>query len=801
MTADLRETLQSTLGSGFTVERELGGGGMSRVFVARDTTLDRSIVVKVLPADAAADVPIERFKREIAVAARLQHPHIVPLLSAGDLRGLPYYTMPYVDGESLRARLARGDRLSISECTSILKDVARAIGYAHDHGVVHRDIKPENILLTGGSAVVTDFGIAKAIAQAKTLPTQHPQAPSTLTQVGASIGTPAYMSPEQSSGDPATDHRTDIYSFGCVAYEMLAGGLPFAGPTPHQFLKAHLGDMPTPIEERRPDCPPALAQLVMRCLEKDPARRPQSAAELLQSLDVAATPAPPLVWMAHRSRRWMTVVTVVALLVIGAVYAVARSGAGGAGEKRIAVIPFANVGGDSTQQYFADGVSDELTTALGRVPGVHVASRNLTYRYRGQRDVDARAVGKALDVGYVVQGTVRRAGGRLRISAQLASASDGGEVWADVIERDSSDVFRAQDEIAKAIIVAVQPRLTPRSKEVTGLSQTQGTSNAEAYDLYLRGRFLLDRRGAGVALAVQNFEQAIAKDPAFGRAYAGLSLALELMPYFGRVSAIQVRPRALEAALRALSIDSTLAEAHAALGMLYQHQYKWTQALEELRRAVAYSPDDASVRVQLGRTLLYVGDYQGAKTEFETARRIDRYSAVASSWVSTTFAIGGEADSAIAELHRAIQLDSMSLTALGGGAQTLLQVGRVDEARELLRRMPTSDVYYRYRGYVLAKLGERAEALRLIREMRTERPRPWLGEMTIALTALGLGDTALALSSLERATDAQEIWPTYVALMQPLYDPIRGSPRFAALVRRVGLDAKIFTSPNGGRPH
>jgi TolB-like protein/tetratricopeptide (TPR) repeat protein len=799
--ADLRDTLQTTLGSGYTVERELGGGGMSRVFVARDRTLDRSIVVKVLPAEAAADVPIERFKREIALAARLQHPHIVPLLSAGDLRGLPYYTMPYVDGESLRARLLRGEKLSISECVSILKDLARALAYAHEHGVVHRDIKPENILLTGGSAVVTDFGIAKAIVSARTAEGGEPGAERTLTQVGASMGTPAYMSPEQISGDPSTNHRTDIYAFGCVGYELLAGAPPFSGP-PHRLFSAHLGDTPRPILEMRPDCSPSLAELVMRCLEKDPERRPQSAAELLQSLDFASTPtARTLEWSPPKSRRSLAVIaTLVGAAVVVAGYLVLRARPDVAVEKRLAVIPFANVGGDSAQQYFADGVSDELTTALGRVPGVQVSSRNLAYRYRGQRDVDARSVGRALDVGYVVQGSVRRAGGRLRISAQLTSAKDGAEVWADVIERDAGDVFRAQDDITKAIIGAVQPRLASRAKAATSVNTAQGTSNVEAYDLYLRGRFLLERRGRGVELSIDNFNEAIAKDSSFGRAYAGLALALELMPYFSGVPAPDVRAAAWEAAQHALAIDSTLADAHAALGMLYEHEYQWKPALEQLRRALEYNPADASVRLQLGRTLLYTGDLYAAKAQFEQGRKDDPYSALMSSWLSSAFALAGQTDSAVAELHRAFELDSTNLVALGAGSQMLVDAGRIDEARALLRRMPDIPMLLRYKGYVAARTGNRAEALRILRKFEAEHPRSWLGEYTIALTAVGLGDTARALGALERATDAREIWPTFVPLMQPLYDPLRGSPRFAALIRRVGLDEKIFTAPNGGRP-
>ena len=288
MSEEVREQLQATLGTAFTVDRELGGGGMSRVFVATDTTLDRQIVVKLLPSQAAPSVSIERFKREIKVAAKLQHPHIVPVLSAGESGGLPFYTMPYVAGESLRHRLAKGGELSVTEAVHILRDVAAALAYAHGQGVVHRDIKPENVLLSGGVAVVTDFGVSKAMDLSIT---DGGHQSTGLTSLGVALGTPAYMSPEQATADPHVDHRSDIYSFGCVAYEMLTGASPFAGRAPQQLLAAHVQDDAEPIERRRPSVPPGLATLVMKCLTKRPGDRPQSAAEVLLALDAIATPS------------------------------------------------------------------------------------------------------------------------------------------------------------------------------------------------------------------------------------------------------------------------------------------------------------------------------------------------------------------------------------------------------------------------------------------------------------------------------------------------------------------------------
>ncbi len=296
---ELREKLQTLLGDAYQIERELGGGGMSRVFAATETAFGRRVVIKVLPAELGAGVNVERFKREIQVAANLQHPHIVPVLTAGEMGDVPFYTMPFIDGQSLRARLAAGP-IPIDECVSLLRDVARALAYAHEHQVVHRDIKPDNVLISGASATVTDFGIAKAISAARATDTLDGTGGGALTQLGMSIGTPTYMAPEQAAADPSTDHRADIYSFGCMAYEMLAGRPPFADLSPQKLLAAHMGARPQPVSELRPDAPPALAEIVMQCLEKDPDARPQRAADIARVLDAVSSGATGPVAAANR---------------------------------------------------------------------------------------------------------------------------------------------------------------------------------------------------------------------------------------------------------------------------------------------------------------------------------------------------------------------------------------------------------------------------------------------------------------------------------------------------------------------
>jgi serine/threonine-protein kinase len=456
LTTDLRALLQSALGNAYTLERELGGGGMSRVFLAVEASLGRRVVIKVLPPELAAEVNVERFKREIQLAARLQHPHIVPLLAAGDLEGLLYYTMPFIDGESLRMRLSREGPVPIADAMRLLREVADALAYAHKHGVVHRDVKPENILLSDGHAAVADFGVAKALSASTST--------SGTTTVGLVLGTLAYMAPEQAAGDPSTDQRADLYSLGIVAYELLTGKPPFAGRPAQAMLAAHATESPPNVLTRRPDLPPARAALVMRLLEKSPDERPQSADEVLRALDTSeagSTTAPdgPPAAETAAPRRIVTrgvlaaigVAAALAAVVFGADALRRSTSSRGAGAERrpgaglpsaarstalasVAVLPMANVGGDPKEEYFADGMTDELASALAKVEGLRVAARSSAFAFKG-KSADARDVAAKLDVQTVIEGSVRRAGSRLRIAAQLINAADGrcsrSSRWAD----------------------------------------------------------------------------------------------------------------------------------------------------------------------------------------------------------------------------------------------------------------------------------------------------------------------------------------------------------------------------------
>ena len=803
---DLLRLVQAALGTTYVVEQEMGGGGStSHVFIANERALGRKVVVKLLNPMLAASINADRFAREIKLAASLQQANIVPLLSAGVAAGCPYYTMPFVDGRSLRDRLGREGPLPVGDAVSILRDVARALSYAHGRGVVHRDIKPGNVLLSGGTAMVTDFGIAKALVAAGTGGHERPERgvgrdlpdlpEITLTEAGASLGTPAYMAPEQATGDPSTDHRADLYAFGCMAYELFSGKPPFHGGPMHKIIVAHLNETPRPITERRADVPPPIAHVIRRCLEKDPADRPQTAAEILAALD-GASPAPaPWTRALGRAPIIAAVATAVALAG-GALYRMNRAPPE---PLTLAAIPFRNVAHDTALDYRSDGIRDEILTAMARVPGVQIVGRSAAYRYRDRLDgSDLRTVARDLGVRLLVTGTLREQNGQVTISAQLNDSSSRAELWAGTFVRESKDFGSIADDIVRTMADTLHARFADRVGARPRQVSTLGTTNPEALDLYLLGQEQLKRRGEGVRQSAANFERAIRLDPKFARAYAALATALQLYPYYVGVRPEELKDTTIATANRALALDSLLADPHVALATAYAQAGRLQQAFAEFQRGVDRDPDDVPARVAYGRYLVITGQPAEALAQLQEGRRVERVSPLISGWIAYAYYSTGQMDSAYAESQKAIQLDSTFLPAANGAMLVRLAQGKLDEARLVaLRTRPDAMTNA---PYVLAKAGDTASANRMLRAMESATPRPWFADPAEALVALALGDTAAALSALERSQRTSgRVWSEYLGIFDRAYDPVRRSPRFIALVKQANLDMGRFDQMRRGR--
>ena len=635
-TDSLHDRLQSTLGTAYTLTRELGGGGMSRVFVARDVTLERDVVVKVLSPDLAAAVSTERFTREIKLAARLQQANIVPLLSAGETDGLPYYTMPFVEGLSLRARLERNGSLPVGEAISVLRDIARALAYAHEHGVVHRDIKPENILLSGDAAVVTDFGIAKALAASKTQASGD-----TLTQTGTSIGTPAYMAPEQAAGDSATDHRADLYALGCVAYELLSGAAPFADRAPRQLLAAHMTEVPAPLEDRCADVPLVLAHLVARCLEKDPDARPQTARAVLAALDgigVTSPSGPRVAASADSTRRRPVILAGIAMAAVAGLAAAAvgvqalrvrRSAtAVPLNDRSIAVLPFENLG-DSADAYFADGVTDAVRGKLGALPGMRVIARASSNQYRASTKTP-QEIGAELGVQYLLTATVRwqkqGAGGvsRVQVRPELVTVRDAALKWQEPFDAALTDVFQVQADIAGRVAGALDVALGDSVKRMLNAAPT---ANLAAYDAYLKGRAIQQGGAAtdpaSLRRAIALHEQAVALDPKFAFAWGELAIARANL-YTRGILTPELARLARAAAEQAEALGPGTAAGANALGAYFRRvEIDNARALAVYENALRTAPNDIALLTSVATAERALGRLDASLQHARQARTLD----------------------------------------------------------------------------------------------------------------------------------------------------------------------------------
>lgn len=701
--SELKEQLQRTLGDNYSLERELGGGGMSRVFVAEELSLGRKVVVKVLPPDLAAAVNLERFRREIQLAAKLQHPHIVPVLSAGVSEGLPYYTMPFIEGESLRAKIAHGGPLPVNEAVKILRDTLSALSYAHEHGVVHRDIKPDNILLTDQHAVVADFGVAKALSAST-----NPEA--SITSLGMALGTPAYMSPEQAAADPTADHRSDLYAVGAVGYEMLTGQQVFSARSAQAMLAAHATETPEPLMKRRPSVPPALASVIMRALEKYAADRPQTAREMLAEVDAAVTPSGatsptgmlPARPMSSAKRSRFIALGAAAIVVLAGFtgwYVYRRKAPAGSGAASdaivadktptLAVVPFENLG-NASDAYFADGMTDEISSRLGSLSGLRVIGRQSMRGYANTTKTIPQ-IGKELGVTYLLTGTVRwdRSGAksRVRVSPALLRATDGTEVWSEPYEDQLTGVFQLQTKVAERVAQALQLHLNSGEQQTLA---SRPTENLEAYDYYLRGNELLERGTLGpVKLrAAKLLERATQLDPKFALAFAALGTA-HTEVYWDLADVTPERLKMAKAAIdRALELNPNLPAAHNAMGNYWYHgfldydraleefaittrlapndpnAYSWkarverrrgnmNEAIADYRRSVALDPRNVPNLVDLGQTYTMTRDYRAADELYNRAIALDSSSCDAWSYLAlNVMDRSGDANGAVAILSK-----------------------------------------------------------------------------------------------------------------------------------------------------
>jgi serine/threonine-protein kinase len=716
------------VGDTYTLERELGGGGMSRVFTATERSLDRTVVLKVLPPELAQALSTDRFRQEIRLAARLQHLHIVPLLSAGEADGLLYYTMPFVEGESLRTRLAREGELPVRDAVRLLSEVAEGLAYAHEHGVVHRDIKPDNVLLSGGHALVADFGVAKALSAAATSES------SGLTSLGVALGTPAYMAPEQAAADPHVDHRADIYAWGCLAYECLTGSPPFVGRPTAALLAAQATEAPEQILRRRPSLPPALAALVMRCLEKRQADRPQSAAELLAGLESAVTPsggtAPTLAVPATplppaRRRRPLALVAgvvVLAALVVGVLIRRQLVTAAPAATRRLAVLPFDNLGAPS-DEYFADGMTDAVRGKLAGVEGMQVIARASSNQYRRSTKQLAE-IGRELGVRYLLTGTVRwerNASGvsRVQVSPELVELPSGTTAWQQPFDASLTDVFQVQADVASQVAKALGVALGAGERQRIA---ERPTANLAAYDAFLRGDQLLVSEGRvdveSARRAAAAYRLAVERDSTFALAWARLARS-EALVYSAGERADSVVRLARQAAARALALAPDRPETHYAVAYI-EFNMETTRphaGLQALERARTLAPTDTDILSLLGSVVVMRGRAEEAVVLLTEAARLDPRSVLVARRYASTLLFLRQFARADSVASAALLLAPDNVDLISTVLHSRLARGDVAGARAALRdaagHLPSEQLVFTQAGFVWLDDSLQALGLRL----------------------------------------------------------------------------------------
>jgi len=789
MSQELLGRLRPALAGRYDIDREVGRGGMATVFQARDVRHDRRVAVKVLHPELAEQLGAERFLREVRITARLSHPHILPLLDSGEADGLLFYVMPFVDGESLRDKIRREGELPIPEALSYVREAAEALGYAHSLGIVHRDVKPENILLSGGHALVADFGIARAVDDTA----------QTLTQTGVALGTPLYMSPEQAHGSTSVDARSDLYSLACVAYELLTGEPPFTGPTAMAITTRKLTESVPPLRARRDSVNATVDSALTRALSRTPADRFRTMHEFVVALDGgdAASQETPATPNDHASlapagaprRRNPTILlaAVLAVIALGWAGLAMRDGATAseaAPLNSVAVLPFDNLSADSSQAYFAQGLADELVTSLSMVEGVRVASRTSTGALARQ-GLDIAAIAERLNVQTVLEGSLRVSGDRIRVSTRLVRVDGDSAIWSANYDRAADDVLRIQEEVATAIVGALRGKLSGGA--ISAVSS--GTDDPVAYDLYLQGVAARHRQSdESLRQATAFFDAAIARSPNFVRAHAAKAASLAVQGWYDYRPPSEAFPAAIKAAEEALRLDPRNASAHATMAYASLY-YDWdlADAAREFQRAVEMDPNSGIAHQWYGNYFAVTQRWAEAEAEFRTAQLLEPSLPIRHAVFIWLEAHRRNWASAVTAYEKAVAFDSTYAASYQWGAIALEGAGRLDDAISAIRRsIEISDsgpIHLAALARLLAIKGDTAQARAVLAQTLRANVIPYY---EVAKVHLALGDRREALRWLERAYEARSHSMVFLRI-DPHLAPFQGDPAFEALAKKVGI--------------
>src|SRR6266540_3016338 len=799
LTNDTPGRLVGELIGHYRIESLIGVGGMGEVYLARDEQLGRKVALKLLPESLTAnEAQLSRFKTEARAASALNHPNILTVYEIGADANRQFIATEFIEGMTLRASLARG-RMNLHEALEIAVQVASELAAAHETGVVHRDIKPENIMLRpDGYAKVLDFGIAKLTEQ-QPRSDSHEVGTTTVLQTapGLVLGTARYMSPEQTRGQ-TLDARSDIWSLGVVIYEIVGGISPFPGETPSDCIASILKTEPPPLSTVLPDVPVKLQSIVQKALRKNMEERYQTIKEMLTDLrDLkreleAEGSSPqtkartePILGKIKRHKRGALLTLAAAILAAAAFgyhfYFVAPALA--PNEKSIAVLPFADLSQARDQEYFCDGIHEEILTRLSKIRDLKVISRTSTQRFKSAPK-NLPEIARQLGVAAILEGTVQKAGDQIRVHVQLINAGNDSHLWAEKYDRKLTDVFGVESEIAKAIAENLAAKLTHTEERAVS---AKPTNNPAAYELYLQGRYFWNRRDReGFRRAIELFTKATELDPNYALAYAGIADTYALLPMYGFAPARDSYPKAKAAALKALQLDDTLAEAHASYGNVLLSDFDWVRSRRELERAIELNPNYSTAHQWLGSdNLMNSGELDRGLAEVRRARELDPLSPIVNTILGIAYYLRREYADAVTQFHKTFEIDPNFLLAHVMLGQTLVMQGAIDEgiAEAQKARQINGDVgVLSILGYAYARKGDREQALKILDQLKAESQKEFVPAVDFAFLYIGLGDKEQALDWLKKGYEDRSSGTIKV---DPVCDPLHGDPRYERLVAKV----------------